>query len=61
MEKNHMVWMALACAVPMLFIVILQFFGLGGNYLSYLGIGLMVILHIGMMFFMKHDNCSKQK
>jgi len=47
-NKKHMLLMVLACSVPLLLVILLPLFGIKFNVL-WIGIGLMLIIHIWMM------------
>ena len=48
-HANHMWWMALACAIPLIIVSILPAIGIKSNYTGVLLIVLMVGAHLLMM------------
>ncbi len=48
-SKNHMLWMALGCLIPILLLFALPYFGIPGSWLPFLFIAAMVVCHLMMM------------
>ena len=55
MKKNHMLWMILACAIPLLIIILLPIFGIKSDYIAFISIILMFGAHLFMMSGHNHD------
>lgn len=55
-EKNHMIWMALACIIPLLIVLLLPLFGIKNNYTIFIAMVLMIVMHIFMMKSHNHNN-----
>lgn len=49
MKKNHMLWMILACAIPLLIVFLLPVFGIKSDYIAFIAIIIMFAAHLFMM------------
>lgn len=60
MQNNHMLWMVLACAIPLLIVFLLSLVGIKNNYIVILAMVLMIVLHLFMMKDHKHKHDTTQ-
>jgi len=49
MKNNHMLWMILGCALPLLLIFLLPISGIKSDIIAFIAIALMFIAHLFMM------------
>ncbi len=52
-DSKHMIFMVLACAVPMIFIALIPVFGISQNY-AWIAIIAMIVFHLFLMKSHKH-------
>ncbi|HIH31825.1 TPA: hypothetical protein HA235_03895 [Candidatus Woesearchaeota archaeon] len=60
MKHNHLLWMILACAIPLLIVLLLPVFGIKSNYSIIIAMVSMIVMHLFMMrdHRHKHDEAS---
>ncbi len=59
-EHNHMLWMMLACTVPLLVILLLPLLGITGKYNALIFVIVMFAAHIWMMKGHNHKSSGKK-
>ena len=54
-----MLWMILACVIPLVIVLLLPLFGIKNNYTVFIAIGLMIATHLSMIRVHEHGSDKK--